>query len=35
MTTARRVPAGHRQGILRVYSGNTEIAHAAVYALVK
>jgi subtilisin family serine protease len=35
MTTNKRVAAGNRQGILRVKSGGTEIAHAAVYAFVK
>jgi minor extracellular serine protease Vpr len=35
MATDRRVSAGHKQGILRVYNGNTEIAHAAIYALIK
>jgi hypothetical protein len=27
--------AGHHQGVLRVMSGATEIAHAVVYALIK
>jgi hypothetical protein len=27
--------AGDRQGTLRISSGGTEIAHAAVYALIK
>ena len=35
MTTSRRIAAGSRQGILRVKSGGTEIAHAAVFAFVK
>ena len=35
MNANRRIAAGNRQGILRVSSGGTEIAHAAVYVLVK
>jgi subtilisin family serine protease len=35
MTAGRRIAAGSRQGILRVRSGGTEIAHAAVFAFVK
>lgn len=35
MTAQKGIPAGSRQGILRVYSGSTEIAHAAVYVFVK
>jgi minor extracellular serine protease Vpr len=35
MTAGRGVAAGNRQGILRVSSGGTEIAHAAIYAFIK
>ncbi len=35
MTVAKGSPAGSRQGILRVRSGGTEVAHAAVYTFVK
>ena len=35
MTAAKGSPAGSTQGILRVWSGGTEVAHAAVYALIK
>ena len=35
MTAAKGSAAGSRQGILRVSSGGTEVAHAAVYVLVK
>jgi minor extracellular serine protease Vpr len=35
MTVAKRASAGSRQGVLRVWSGGTEVAHAAVYAFVK
>jgi subtilisin family serine protease len=35
MTAAKGSPAGNRQGILRVFSGGAEIAHAAVYVLIK
>jgi minor extracellular serine protease Vpr len=35
MTANRRIAGGSRQGILRVSSGGTEIAHAAVFAFVK
>jgi minor extracellular serine protease Vpr len=35
MTANRGIAGGNRQGILRVSSGGTEIAHAAIYAFVK
>jgi len=35
MTEAKATAAGDYQGILRVKSGGTEIAHAVVYANVK
>ena len=35
MAANKGIPAGDCQGILRVFAGATEIAHAAVYALVK
>jgi len=35
MTAAKGSAAGSRQGILRVRSGATEVAHAAVYVLIK
>ena len=35
MTANKGIAAGNRQGILRVFSGSTEIAHAAVYAFIK
>ncbi|MGH3070672.1 MAG: S8 family serine peptidase [Gaiellaceae bacterium] len=35
MTAAKRASAGGHQATLRVFSGGTEIAHAAVYTLVK
>jgi minor extracellular serine protease Vpr len=35
MTASKGSPAGDRQGILRISSGGTVIAHAAVYALIK
>jgi minor extracellular serine protease Vpr len=35
MAANRRAAAGSRQGILRVRSGGTEIAHAAVFAFIK
>jgi minor extracellular serine protease Vpr len=35
MTAAKGIATGDRQGILRVSSGGTQVAHAAVYALVK
>lgn len=35
MTAAKGAPAGHKQAIIRVWNGATEIAHAAVYTLVK
>lgn len=35
MTAAKGTPAGHKQAVLRVWNGTTEIAHAAVYAFVK
>ena len=35
MTAAKGASAGHKQATLRVWSGAAEIAHAAVYALVK
>lgn len=35
MTANKGIAAGNRQGILRVFSGGTQIAHAAVYAFIK
>ena len=35
MSAEKGAPAGSRQGILRVFSGGTEVAHAAVYVLIK
>jgi len=35
MTAAHGAAPGDRQGILRVWNGGTQVAHAAVYALVK
>jgi len=35
MTANKGIAAGNRQGILRVFSGSTELAHAAVYAFIK
>ena len=36
MAAGKGIQAGHRQGILRIYNaGGTEIAHAAVYTLIK
>ena len=35
MAAGQGIAAGNRQGILRVSSGGTEIAHAAVYAFIK
>ncbi len=35
MTAAQGSAAGSRQGILRISSGGTEVAHAAVYVLIK
>ena len=36
MATGKGIQAGHRQGVLRVYNaGGTEVAHAAVYTLIK
>jgi subtilisin family serine protease len=35
MSAAKGIAPGSRQGILRVYSGTTEIAHAAVYVFIK
>ncbi len=35
MTAAKGSAAGSRQGILRISSGGTEVAHAAVYVLIK
>jgi len=35
MTASQGIPAGNRQGILRVSAGGTEIAHAAIYAFIK
>jgi len=35
MTAAKGAAAGSRQGILRISSGGTEVAHAAVYVLIK
>jgi subtilisin family serine protease len=35
MSAAKGIPPGSRQGTLRVFSGATEIAHAAVYVFIK
>jgi len=35
MTAAKGIAAGDRQGILRIYRNGAEVAHAAVYALIK
>jgi minor extracellular serine protease Vpr len=35
MTAAKKIPAGGRQGILRVTGPSGEVAHAAVYTLIK
>ena len=35
MTAEKGSAAGSRQGILRISSGGTEVAHAAVYVLIK
>ena len=35
MTAAKGIPAGNRQGILRVFDGSGEVAHAAVYVFIK
>jgi hypothetical protein len=35
MSAAKGAAAGSRQGILRISSGGTEVAHAAVYVLIK
>ena len=35
MTVSKGIAPGNRQGVLRVFSGGAEVAHAAVYAFVK
>jgi subtilisin family serine protease len=35
MSAVKGIAAGNRQGILRVSAGGTEVAHAALYALIK
>jgi subtilisin family serine protease len=35
MTASKGITPGNRQGVLRVFSGGAEVAHAAVYAFIK